>query len=332
MNTLNSSMTLLQARMEVGRANQQADATEQIRQVNLIRQWLYANQRPLSLDLSLCFCAPIQCFCDPSPTCSDTYKGVRMPSHFQSTEMVRLNNNHVPVFSPFRLPYDGVSGFPNDTDAKLFDNGYAPLERDFDCCQPTALRFVSEKCGTNAQTMVVTGITYEDREETYDYTVTRDAAISNEVFKRITKVHFPAGVVGRVILSQPDGGQELARYEHGQVVPQYREYKLIGGGCDATQLVIRANLTYQDVTDDMDLVEHGLPLAWQLMAKYMELLNRADKTPNDRENQKNYLATVTDLLRENAAVEQGEDMNFTFRRKSLTGGRLSNEYYGSSRR
>ena len=53
--TLKSSITVKQAREEVGRAVSQTNPTEQLRLLNLARQWIYSNQRVLGLDLSMSF-------------------------------------------------------------------------------------------------------------------------------------------------------------------------------------------------------------------------------------------------------------------------------------
>jgi len=328
-------MTVKKARVEIGRALSQADSTEQLRMLNLIRSYLYANQRKLGLNLSTPLCVQVGCFCTECPDrCEgDMHRGFRLPSRFQSLESAVINKRHVPVFSHWRLPFDNVSGFPGDGKAKLFDAGTNPLERDFTNCHPTALRIVSEKYAAE-QTMAVTGTTLEGREETFDYKVTLVAQITNEVFKSISHVTFEDGVKGRVILSEPDG-RELARYHCGQTVPQFREYRLVKGccpdGCCPESVIVIANATYEDVYDDLDIVEHGNPLVWKLLAKFMRLVDKDDKDSNDRANMTDYLNLATSLMVEQSTVEDGENTDFRFRRAPIKGGRLGNRFYGARR-
>lgn len=318
--------------MEVGRATNQPDVSEQLRTLNLIRQWAYSMQRQLGLDLSVVFCVNVECFCHECPPCPNKpyYHGFRLPAKFQSLEAVRYANTHVPVFSPWRLPYDGVSGFPNDGSVKLFDNGYSPLERDFSGCTPKQLRMWSEACSSACQKVRVTGKTLEDRIETFEYDVSKDAIITDEVYREVTNITVCEGVVGRIIVAEPSG-RELARIGPGVTVPQFREYK-ISGSCLPKQLVLIANSSYEDVTDDCDIVEVGGPLVWQTLARYITLLNQSDKSSNDRANMNNYLETVVSLMREQSAVEEGENTDNRIRRAPIRGNRLSAEYYGASRR
>ena len=332
MRNLGSSTTVKQARTEIGRALSQADSTEQVRMLNLIRAYLYANQRRLALDLSTTFCIQVQCFCTECPVCPDKplYRGFRLPTRFTSLESAVVNARHVPVFSHWRLPYDGPSGFPDDTRAKLYDKGFRPLERDFISCNPTAIRYASEQDKGDSQTMTISGITLEDRTESFDYEVSSVAKITNEVFKEITQVSFPEGVAGRVILSEPDG-RELARYHCGQVVPQFREYGLLDG-CAPDNVIVTANASYEEVHDDLDVVEHGNPLVWRSMAQFMTLINKDNKDSNDRANMKDYLELATSLMVEQASVEGGESTDFRFRRAPIRGGHLSSRFYGARRR
>lgn len=331
-NSLKSSATVKTARIEIGRALNQADAREQLRMLNLVREWVYANQRQLGLDLSVSLCVSVECFCDPCPTCPDkpAYRGFRLPLRFQSIETVRHRLDHVPVFSHWRIPYDGVSGFPNDNSIKLFDNGWSPLERDFSDCQPQQLRFWSEKCSEQCQYMEVTGTTDEDHQETFRYKVEKTPKLSDERFRRIHSVSFGDGVSGRVILAEARG-RELARYDAGQTSPQFREYKVVGG-CNPQQLVIISNCSFCNLTDDFDIVEFGNPLVWQTLARYVHLLNKSDKDSNDRANMNSYLQTAVSMMQEASAVDLSDTIGARVRRAPITGNRLSTEYYGASRR
>lgn len=317
--------------MEVGRATNQPDVSEQLRLLNLIRQWSYAMQRQLGLDLSVNFCARVECFCQECPPCPEKpyYYGFRLPAKYQSLEAVRLRNEHVPVFSPWRLPYDGVSGFPNDGSAKLFDNGWSPLERDFSNCMPKRLRMWAEACPNACQKVRITGRTLEDRIETFDYDVGRDTLLTDEVFREVTNIQIAEGVVGRIIISEFDG-RELARIGTGVTSPQYREYKLVGG-CNPKQLVLIANCSYEDVSDDLDICEFGNPLVWSTLAKYLQLLNKSDKDSNDRANMNNYLETAVGLMKEQSAVESSENLETRIRRASIKSSRLGGDYYRARR-
>lgn len=327
-----SCTTVRAARTEIGRALSQGNQKEQIRILNLIRAYLYANQRQLGLDLSTTFCIKVECFCEECPVCPDKplYRGFRLPTRFRALNKVEINSQHAPVFSHWRIPYDGPAGFPDSTKAKLYDNGFSPLERDFSSCHPTALRISQEKCTGNTQTMTVTGRTLEDRVETFDYMLTNAAVLTNEVFKEVTQVSFPSGVDGTVIIAEPDG-RELARYHCGQTVPKFREYKL-KDGCCPDNVIVTATSSYEDVYDDLDLVEHGNPLVWQTLARFIRLVNKDEKDSNDRANMKEYLALAVSLMVEQSAVEEGNVTQSRFRRASLKSGRLSSEHYGARRR
>ena len=257
-------------------------------------------------------------------------RGFRLPLRFQSIETVRHRNDHVPVFSHWRLPYDGVSGFPNDNSIKIFDQGWSPLERDFTDCQPQHLRFWAEGCEADCQMMEVSGMTGEGRHQSFRYEVGKEARLTNERFQKVSNVTFCEGVKGHVIIAQEDG-RELARYDTGASAPQFREYKVIGG-CNPRQLIIIANCAYVDLTDDCDIVEFGNPLVWQTLARYIRLLNKSDKDSNDRANMSSYLETAVSLMREQSAVDLSETIGSRIRRAPITGKRLSGEYYGATRR
>lgn len=329
--SLKSSATVKQARLEIGRALNQADPQEQLRMLNHAREWAYANQRPLGLDLSVSLCVSVECLCEACPTCEDKpyIRGFRLPLRFQSVEAARHNSTHVTPFSRWRIPYDGVSGFPNDGSVNIFDRGWSPIERDFSGCQPQKIRFWAEGC-EECQDMEITGLTHEDRQQTFRFTVKRDPQVTDVVFKRISSVKFANGVSGTVILAEEDG-RELARYETGESAPQFREYHVVGS-CIPSQLIISANCSYANLTDDFDIVEFGNPLVWQTLARYLQLLNKSDKDGNDRANMDNYLRTATALMQESSAVDLGNSIGGRIRRASMKGKRLSSEYHGARRR
>ena len=327
---LKSSATVKTARQEIGRALSQTNPEEQLRVLNLIRQWAFSNQRQLGLDLSINFCAPVSYFCTECKPCGNQQLGIRLPGKYVSLEAVEYNGQHVPTHSAWRLPYDGVSGWEGDSRLKLFDNGFRALETDFTDCQPTALRYVGKDC--EKAKMVVVGTTLEDREEEFEYEISGEAQITNEVFKSISTIRFCEPLSATVVVSEPDGKQ-LARFPCGTTALQFREYRILSPDCNCKPkvLILTANCSFENVYDDCDIVEFGSPLVWQTLARYIQLLNKSDKDSNDRANQKDYLQTAVSLITEQAAVESGESTDWRFRRAPIKSKRLGSSYWGARR-
>lgn len=286
--------------------------------LNEIRQWVYSQQRQLAVDLSKTLCIQVQNFCSDCSSCAVTHRGFRLPQNTISVEAVQINNRHVDVHDHWRLPYDGIAGSPCDGQIRLIDSGYAPTERDIDCLCPTQVSFQAINATCSEQLVIISGITNEDLEEQFQLQVGPEITIAFPIFKRITQVHFPNGSDGVVVMRQASDYKELARYEPGLHVPKFREYRLVAANCACiNNITVIANCSYADVYDECDVVEFGNVLVWKWLAKYLQSMGRGDLNGNDRANLTLWLQTATDMMVQEAAVEEGENTVTIFQRAPL---------------
>jgi hypothetical protein len=328
--SLKTCTTVGVALKAVKKAAALTDDARALELLNEIRQWVHSQQRQLGLDLSKTLCMEVQDFCGTCPT-DPAIRGFRLPGDTLSVDMVAINSGHVDVHSHWRLPYDGLSGTPCDGKWRLMDRGFRPTERDIVCGCSSTLRAFSCGATVESQEMVVTGRTIEGREETVRMDVSAEPMEYPSIrFTDVTRVSFPAGASGVVVL-RDDKGRELARYMPGDTVPIFRDYRLIGNDCTCIRnVVVVANHAYRDVFDACDIVEFGNVLVWKWLAKYIVAMGKSDKNGNDRANIVLWLQTATDLMVQEAAVTDGENTIHLFQRHALgRGNQLSHNRHAA---
>ena len=310
---LRTTTTVERARKIVGQAAALTRKEDQLKLMNEVRQWIYAKQDDLGIDLSIPFLVGVEPM--KFRNGASGY-GFRLPQTFQSVRAMEVNGIPVDVHSPLRSPYDGLAVTGTRYNVQAYQGQDTALERDFLC--PGQLSFQSN-CDED-QCMTVSGQTVEGRLEKITYTVKKEKQESEEVWKNITEVYFeePTKSVIRLF----DGKRELARYLPQTTWPQFRQYVLQGVSKCSTVLV-RANRQLEDLVDDQDLVEFGESLVWQNLARAINMLNKADKDSNDRANMSLWIEAATDQMKSSAKVDQGQATVHIFKRKPIYGGRLN---------
>ena len=332
---LRTSTTVEKARKIVGQAAGRSKKEDQLKLMNEVRQWIYANQIEWEIDLSVPFLVDLEVFQEEGTPYEYQYDskrrgsshhhkdgychenkycryGFRLPPNFLSIKAMDIDGIPTVTKSCLRSPYDGITSPGSRLNVIAYDGGNKPLERDLS--KPAPITFVANT--TEPQKMIVTGQTDDGIIQEVTYYVTSDKQVSDQIWSVIQQVYFPEPTKSVVRIFQ--GKRELARYPEGTIVPMFRQY-LLDGYCPTkcSTILVKGNRQFEDLTDDDELVEFGESLIWQNLARAINMLNKADKDQNDRENMALWQQAAISQIRASAQVEDGQSMEYRVKRKPL---------------
>ena len=303
----------------IGSATGISSREKQLAHLNRMRQWVYAEQERLGIDLTMPLCVPVTKYRIPcSGRCSDKFRmGFRLPCHYQSIEVVEYSGEHAELFSRSRTPFDGISiGTPFDgtEGVKIYKRDLYPLEFDLEFDSRLRFRWISIDKNNPETTIRVKGWGPSSEKIEADIILDSDGAFeSKEVFREISHVQFIGGLKGDLTI-ETENGDSLGTFGCGDK-PGFRQYEVLSPFC-ITRLRIHANLRYRPVTDGNELVEFGETLVWELLAKYLHALLKEKRDAQERASMAEWLSTLVSMIRGEQNVEDG-NIDMSFQRASL---------------
>lgn len=281
------------------------DDAKLARAVNTIRRHFFNWYEEVALFLDAVNTFRVQRFYVDS-SCREFYRGVTLPRDFQTVEAMWWNDWPLRLESSWREFQVGISP---ECDCRLqkFDvPGLFSTAVDLVPSQPQKLKVRAVTEEDEGKKIMIRGRAGTGQPVTEEFTLSMTVQESQWAMASIDRM---GGVVkdvtaGRVIVAAEDGTL-LAIYEADETVPAFRRIKITGLGDDCEAVNIRAARRYFPLSADDDVVETDNEPAWDAMARYLRLYERADKTRDSMTVEKDHYATAMKMMTGDKSREVG---------------------------
>lgn len=281
--------TLSQVRSFVSPGFGECDPTKVTGAVNQIRQHFFSWYQKLALFLDVSECFRVQQF--------EGYRGVTLPRDYQNVEAMWHNDCPVELNSSWREFQIGMAPECSSRLAKYDLATLVPTFADVTPSHPAKLILSGTNPADIGKRVVIRGRASTGQPISWEARIGSDSQMSGWEFSAINAA---GGVVkerttGRVILSD-EHGRMLGIYDPDETVPAYKRIKITGlqAGCDVVN--IRGARRYFPLFGDDDTVETDHEVAWDAMARFLQLFRKTSKDNSETRSQKEYYDTAFNLL------------------------------------
>jgi hypothetical protein len=259
----------------------ECDRTRLFKVLNECRERFYLMYESIQLfDITMCF--EVQTFCVDCNQCSDTYRGVTLPRDFQNVEAMWFGNQPVELYSSWREWQMGIEPECNCNLQKFDMPGSYASERDPLAHHPEPLRAAAVNQADVGKEVVVRYIDFAKVNRMQVLKLSPEGALTE--FPAIALAQgagfSKSRTAGPVTLGTASG-RHLSIYGMDETVPSYRRVKITGLPRECSQVNIRGARKYFPVYRDTDVVETNNRVAFQEMARFIRINDKAAKIGDD---------------------------------------------------